>query len=240
MQFIEDAKKIQFDEAKHIYTYEGKELISVTSLIDLYKAPFDPTGEILISCAKKAGIPKSELKKQWEEKGDKAGKIGSLIHENVEHYIKTGKIKKNKYTKIIEQFAALKFRGKLYPESIIFDSDIGVAGTSDIIQIIDNKILQIHDIKTNEKKPTDYSFGKYMKPPLDHLPSGKLILYELQISLYLYLLSSKYGFQIGENHFIFWINRNKEEIVKIPIRLRIQEVIDLIADYVYTKNLNVK
>lgn len=236
-QFLEDQKKITFLEKEHKYILDGKEFISATQFIDFFKPGFDETGEILTRCAIKEGVSEKVLKKRWKDKGVKAGKIGSDIHANIEHYLNTGKIKKNQYSLLVNEFSKFKFKGRLFSEVRIFDEDLLISGTSDIVQLVDDNTLQIHDIKTNEKVPTDYSFGKYMNPPISHLPAGKLILYELQISLYLYLLSSKYGYNIGPNNFIFWTDRKNNKIKQIPIVLRINEIIDLIAHYTYQKSL---
>lgn len=236
-KFIEDSLLIQFDEPTHKYTLNGQECISVTTFIDKFKIPFDESGALLTKCALKEGVSESVLKKRWNDKGTKAGIIGNKIHESIEYYINTGKIRKNKYSLLVEEFSKLKFKGKLFSEVILFDESLLISGTSDLVQIIDNKIVQVHDIKSNEKCPTDYSYGQYMKYPISHLPAGKLILYELQISLYLYLLSSKYGYEIGPNNFIFWTNRKKNIIKQIPVTLRINEITDMIAYYTYMKSL---
>lgn len=236
-QFIEDSKLVQFDAPTHKYTINGKELISTTTFIDLFKEKFDESGALLKKCALKEGVSERVLKKRWNDKGDKARKIGHKIHECIENYLKTGKIKKNKYTPLVNEFSKLKFKGKLFSEVRLFDESLLISGTSDLVQIIDDKMVQVHDLKSNEKCPTDYSFGKMMKYPIQHLPAGKIILYELQISLYLYLLSSKYGYQIGPNNFIFWTDRKKNEIKQIPVTLRIEEITDMIAYYSYQKSL---
>jgi hypothetical protein len=138
---------------------------------------------------------------------------------------------------ISKEFARFNFKGQLFSEVILFDDSLYISGTSDFVQIIDNKIIQVHDLKTNEKQPTDYSFGRKMKYPIEHLNDSKLMHYFLQISLYLYILSSKYNYEIGDNNFIFWANRKKNAITKIPVELKIQEIMDMIAHYTYQKSL---
>lgn len=237
MKFLEDAKLIQFDEPTHKYTFNGVELISATTFIDTFATKFDESGEILKRCALKEGVSEKELKKRWNDKGVKAASIGSKIHAGIEHYFNTGKIRKNKYTEIFKQFAQYKYKGKLFSEIRIWDADIGICGTADLLEVLDNKIV-IRDFKTNEKKPTDYSFGKNMKYPISHLPDSKLTKYELQISLYLYILASKYNYEIGEGNCIYWINRKKNIIEEMPVTLRMDEITAMIAHYLYLKSLS--
>ena len=238
MNFIEDAKNVVFDEAAHTYKIGDKELISVTKFISLFSNKFDPDGAILSKKALEKGVSEKQLKKEWEAKGEKSRNFGTEFHENLEHYFRTGKIKKNKHTEAIKNFSeSFKFRGQIFPETRIHDELIGICGTADIVQIIDDKMVQIHDAKTNLKEPSHFAFGKRMKEPISHVADSKLNSYFLQISLYLYLLSSKYGYEIGENNFIFWLNRKKNQLEKIPVELKINEVISMISHYTFNKNI---
>lgn len=237
MKFIEDAKKVRFDEENHIYTLNGKELLSITKFIDCYSWPFDPDGSVLKRCALKEGISEEILAARWKNKGTTAAQSGTFWHSSVEHYIKTKEILNNEYTDLLEKFAKYKFQGQIFSECRVFSPDLGLCGTADFVQIINNKTLIIRDFKTNEKRPTDYSFGKKMKPPLEHLNDSKLQKYELQISIYLFLLSSEYNLHVGEGHCLYWIDRKKRNIEEIPITYRPKEVIEMIADWTYNKSL---
>lgn len=237
MKFIEDAKEIHFDEDKHVYTYQNQELISVTTFISRFANKFDEDGSMLANKAQKLGISKSQLQKQWDAKRDRAAKDGTFWHETIEHYLNTGKVRKNKFSHLVEEFKNFTFRGKVFSEVLLSLPDIGLAGTSDIVQIIDDKIVQVHDFKVTEKRPSDFSYGKYMKEPISHLPDSKITKFSLQISLYMYILSVRYGYEIGDNNSIFWINRKKSAIERIPIELKLNEVIDMIAYYSYEKML---
>lgn len=238
MQFLEDRKKIRFDEEAHQYWLNDKLCISVTQFINKFHNEFDADGSILARKAKEAGISEDKLQKQWKDKAAKAGVFGTNLHKSMEYFINTGKVRKNKYTNTIKHFSEnFRFQGKLFPEVMLFDEDLLISGTCDVVQIIDNKIVQCHDFKSNEKPLSDFSFGRKMLPPVQYLNDSKLNLYFLQISLYLYLLSSKYGYEIGPNNFIFWLNRKKERFEPIPVQLKINEIINMIAHYSYEKSL---
>lgn len=238
-KFIEDQKLIKFEETSHLYkTLDDKELVSVTTFIQKFSEDFDSDGSILARCALKEGISEKELKKIWLKKGKDAADFGTKFHADIEFFIKNNKIKKNKNAPIIQNFKEnYKPSGEVFSESIIFDEDIGIAGCVDIIELHNNQIV-VKDFKSNAKKPTDYSFGKNMKYPISHLPDSKLTKYELQISLYLYLLSSKYNYEIGEGNCIYWINRKKNIIEEMPVTLRMDEITAMIAHYLYLKSLS--
>ncbi len=240
-QFVENSKLINFDPVLHKYTLNGKELISVTTLISEFSEGFDKTGAILTKCAAKEGVSEKVLQKRWRKKGELAATRGKLWHATAEEYIKTGKIRKNKFTPILNQFISdFKLRGELFPECVLFDSDMMIGGMSDLVQIIDGKICQVQDYKCLEKRPTDFGFGKYMLDPISHLSDSKMTKFSLQISFYLYILHSVYGYEIGDNNNIFWVNWKKDKIEKIPIQLRMREITEILAYWSYKKSLEVK
>ena len=53
------------------YTLNGKNLTSITTILSIYKPPFDPTGVIAGCCAKRDGITKLEVQQKWEDKKNK-------------------------------------------------------------------------------------------------------------------------------------------------------------------------
>lgn len=237
MDLLQNKSEVSFDPEKHRYiTDDGKELLPVTRFLSFFTNDFDPDNSILNRCSAREGIPPEVLKKRWEEKGRKSREIGHKFHENIEHYINTGKIRKNKFTNLVREFSKIKFQGKLYSELIVHDSNIGLSGTIDIAELIDDKILQIKDFKVVEKPITDYSFGQKMKPPLEYLWDSKLSRYSLQISIYLYLLSEKFNLQIGPDNCLFWVNLKKQNITKIPVKYMKEEVINMISYYMASKS----
>ena len=234
MQFLKDAKTINFNEKEHIYTLESQKFISVTSFIDTFANKFDPDGSILKRKAESLQITPDELQKQWDANRDEASEFGSKVHASIEYYLNTGKIRRNECKDIITNFKdSYRFDGEIFAETGLLDRELGICGTADLIQVLDNNVIQVHDFKTNKKPLTDFSYGKKMLHPIEHLNDSKLNKYFLQISLYLYLLSSKYGYEIGKENYIFWLNRKKEQFERIPVELKMNEVFDMIALWMY-------
>ena len=230
MNFLDDQKLITFDEKLHkYYTKDGKELMSVTRFIELFTNPFDPDGSILKNKAQKLNLEPSALKNQWDRKRDDAASRGTIFHYDFNQYLRKKIIPKGKNGEIIKKLTEEHpFKGKVYSEVVLFNDFI--CGTADIIEVIKDGTINIKDFKSNEKLST-YSFGKYMFPPLNHIPDGKVQRYELQINIYLYLLCSKYDFWPGIDNCIFWVKIDKGKVEKIPVPLRVKEVEDMIEFY---------
>jgi len=238
-KFIEDQKLIKFSEKDHKYLLNGRECISVTTFIKEYFAQrFDESGAILSKCAIKEGVSEKQLKKRWENKRDRAGLFGKNLHSNLEYFIKTGKIKQNKFAAAIKYFKDnYKFDGDLYAEALLFNESLLISGTCDLISIKDN-IATVSDFKSNAKGISTYSFGKYMKYPLSTIPDAPFYHYQLQISIYLYLLCSKYGYIPSNDNCIFWLDRKKNEFKRIPVEYRQEDVINCFSHYTYIKSLS--
>ncbi|MEK6878587.1 MAG: hypothetical protein AABY22_03215 [Nanoarchaeota archaeon] len=142
-------------------------------------------------------------------------------------------LKNRRFENFVKEF---KFQGDIYIEKKVFSDEIGLCGTVDFTEIIDNKIVNIKDFKTNEKMPNDYSFGRRMNYPLENLWDSNLTKYSLQISIYLYLLSEKFNLKIGDDNCLFWINYKKQEVKKIPVQYMKTEVINMISHYISEKS----
>lgn len=224
--------KISFDPNGHKYYSEnGIELISVTTLLNLYKKPFDQNGNILKKCAIKRGISEIELKKEWEEIGNNARTNGTSIHNSIEYYIKTKKIKNDKNKDIVKNFKKIKFNGFLHSEILIGNERLGIAGTSDILEEYKQGSLNLYDLKTNKKGISTYNcFGDKLLFPLDHLYQTDENIYSLQLSLYSYLLEEVFGFWIN-NLIILWINSKNQQIKQIPMQNRRGDVIRMLEHY---------
>lgn len=221
---------ITFKESDHSYTDKnGEKYISVSQLLSKYSEKFDPTGVILAACAKRDGISKEELKAKWDKKRDDSCEYGTSVHAELEYFLINKDVRESPHQDIIKQFEKIKFNGTPFSEVLVFSEQYKIAGQSDII-IYNKKENSIgtHDLKTNEKM-----VGKVYKNllyPLNHLPDSKLQKYELQISLYSYLLEQK-GFEVRRDDLcLYWVNpARKVEI--FPLNYKKQDIENLIEHY---------
>jgi hypothetical protein len=228
---------IRFEEKEHRYfDKNGKELLSVSKLISNYKEKFDESGEILARCAARDGIEPIELRKQWDKTRDDAALRGTHFHNQVEYFIKTGKILDESDKDIIEKFAKLEFSGELYSEVILGSSELGICGTADLIVLKDKNTFTLHDFKTNKKLDKHGFYDrnkrqyKMMLPPISHIRDGNYFAYSIQLSIYQFLMEEN-GYWADEVPEILYINPKSREIERHPILNLRKEAIDIIEHY---------
>lgn len=118
---------IRFDEASHRYFDGDRELISVSALMRKHGLAPDYSG-----------IDKNVLQAKAER--------GSLIHKEIETYIKTGEIGFTKECAAFWQYVQKNGLTELASEKIVYNDMC--AGTVDLILKNDNGDLIIADIKT--------------------------------------------------------------------------------------------
>ena len=157
--------EIKFDENLHKYTVDGKEVISVTQLLQKHKITpsYDAVDKELLRVASERG---------------------TLIHEEVEKWIKEGD---NGFTEESEKICDYLFeradeKSKIISEQMVAN-DI-VAGRFDVLYTHAKKLV-LTDIKTGNTK---HLFG-----------------WSWQLSLYKYLYEKMYGKEINSLE-ILWAN----------------------------------
>lgn len=230
MIFLQNQHKLYFDEPSHTYTFEGQNLVSISSLLKNYGQPFDSDGIIVARKAAENGITVKEQKEIWEKIGKDSRDKGTAFHADAEYYIKTKKIPNTINKTLIKQFSKIKFKGVLFSEIRLFCLEYGIAGTTDIIEVLRDGSLGIWDFKTNAaKKMTRFSFGKKMKYPLNHIWDSVIDKYELQISAYAFMLECA-GWWINDLTLLH-IDTDKQQIKKIPMKNRRNDVINMLEHY---------
>lgn len=230
MEFIPGQKKLEFSAIDHIYTYHGKILDNVSSIIKKYSVPFDQDGSITARKAAENGITVEEQRKEWDEIGRLSREKGTAFHHDIEQYIKTKKIPQTDNKDLIKQFAALKLKGALYSEIRLHSIKYGIAGTADLLQVFPNGIINVWDAKTTQaKKMSRYSWGRRMLYPLDHLYDSELDKFELQLSTYSFMLENA-GWWI-KDLIVLHIDYDKRKIKEFPLQYRRNDVILMLDHY---------
>ena len=171
---------INFDEKNHKYTDNlGREYISVTQLIHENKPEFkaDVMAERVSRSegSKYYQMPVRDILNKWEN----SAPIGIALHHEIERYINEKVITEDKIFKpCVEQFAKLKFNGKLISEKLVFDEDLLIAGTVDILE--DTDPLYLYDIKTSTSDRQN------------EMSPFKIKDYTLQLNLYKMLVEKRF------------------------------------------------
>jgi ATP-dependent exoDNAse (exonuclease V) beta subunit len=230
---LEDSfSDIRFLAKNHSYKI-GNETAkySVTKLLKKYEKPFE-SDKIAERVARKRGILKEAVLKEWDFKRDYSTHKGSEFHLFAENYLQRRQIQ-------IDQEAIRKFlkeRGEdifvedyyneiallvknflqfydwwkkdyilLKTEFVIGDKDASVCGTIDNLSYNrKTKKLAIFDYKTNKKIGTSSDYNNKLLSPFEHLDECELVKYSLQLWLYKHMIEKNTGFEVEPPH-IVWV-----------------------------------
>lgn len=214
---------IVFSEKEHRYTINGKDAISVTTLLNNYKEKFD-SDLIAGKYAKKHGLKKEDVLSLWSKENKKSTDKGSYLHKFAEN------IWNKKITDLgttawfddgtndievcknhIESFYndAKKNLALVSAELVVGDENVGVCGMIDkLFYNIKTGNYQIWDYKTNKDIHSD-KYAKKLKYPLDSIYDSKINLYSLQLSMYKWIIQRNTNIFIGDCYLV-WINENND------------------------------
>lgn len=201
---------IQFTATNHKYQSldqdEKIEWTSVTSVISLFKEPFDKEGQALKSSKNKRskwyGMSVQEILEVWDNSNAVALDLGTWYHNQREQdLISCDTIGRSGLNipvfKPIEQ-DGIKIAPDqnlvegIYPEHMVYLKSAGICGQADRVEVIGDT-LNIYDYKTNKEiKQESYrnweGVSKKMSYPIDHLDDCNYMHYALQLSIYMYII----------------------------------------------------
>lgn len=199
---------LQFDEASHIYTYNGIRYLSATQVIELCKPEFDAETEAQ-KYANKHGKTKEYWLSYWKQLNEDSLERGDGIHSLREEIVNNRSIdvingkplRVQNADMFPEDLPLYNYPDGIYTELPICHHGYRIAGKPDkfAFETIGNiRYVDIDDYKTNKKLRT-HSFrnadGTYqmMKRPLQHLMDCEMVHYTLQLSIYA-LMFKYHGF----------------------------------------------
>jgi ATP-dependent exoDNAse (exonuclease V) beta subunit len=182
---------IKFDEAAHTYTNTETEekYISVTTLLGLYKTPFDKDKHSK-RVAEREGVSQEMVLEMWDKENKKATTRGTKIHKLMEDYVCFGEKAKDydwvykSYDSVVER--SIDKHKKVYSENLLHDHTYKVAGTADLIYD-HGDYFTIADFKTNKRFNFSSDFNEWFKDPITHLQYCEFNNYALQMSMYAYM-----------------------------------------------------
>lgn len=192
-----------FYESTHKYIEDGQEFTPVTYFIKSFQEWVDWDKEAEKK-AKKLGIPKEELLKQWETNRNNASEKGTRFHKKMEdkYLISTEGIQVNdtilpvSYVNTIDgvkEDKSIKLEDNtVYTEKMIWSNKYKICGTADLVEVVDGKI-NIKDYKTNAKLEFEawkhpLKGSKKLKYPVNSLDDCNGSIYQLQLNVYMYML----------------------------------------------------
>jgi hypothetical protein len=223
-------KQVVFKENTHQYFLNEKELTSVSRLIDCYKSKFDPSGHILRAIAKRDNLTKSQVEEKWLQAKMDGLKRGKSFHRQIEHFIKTGEILDDDYKDVVERYRLIKpTNGNLFCEIPLHNEEYSIAGTADLILLLNDKECELFDWKTNKKIDFKSKYGNKLLYPLNNLDDCEINSYGIQLNLYKFMLE-QFGFKVKKIT-LFHINPETKEIDSYKISNMQNEVKKLLKHY---------
>lgn len=202
---------IVFESSTHSYVsidpQDATKWVSVTTLLSALKQPFDAvTIAEKSSKSKKSkwyGMTPEAIQKAWKAESERACNLGNWYHDQREQdLINCETIVRHDSTLPVikplidgqgKKLAPLqKLINGIYPEHMVYLKSAGICGQSDLVEVADDTVY-ITDYKTN-KKIDKTSFvnwegvSKKMLGPLAHLDDCNLNHYNLQLSIYMYII----------------------------------------------------
>ena len=187
----------------------GKDIkwTSVTSLISKYKPPFDSKKQSKKSSknenSKWFGMEPSLIEEIWEKERNRSTTLGTWYHNKRENELYEAEslvrggltlpVMKTISQGDLKMDPPQKLVPGIYPEHLVYLASAGICGQVDYTDVM-NGVLNIADYKTNKEIKTSGYMNpftgetKKMLGVLSHLDDCNLVHYQLQMSLYLYMM----------------------------------------------------
>ena len=219
---------VTFYDEPHKYYLDGKELISVTTLIGRYKEEFDEKFWSEFKGTQHTISP-VEIVRAWKFINKKGTIRGSAIHDYTENLFQNKKYEypeqlilkefgfdpvKHTYDickKHVDKFYN-KVQGRLIPirtEMIVCDKELLIGGMLDILfWNVKAQEFQIWDWKTN-KEFTRREPKRHLLDELCMLEETDLELYSLQLEMYKQIIERNVPIKLGKSYLV-WFSHNNE------------------------------
>jgi ATP-dependent exoDNAse (exonuclease V) beta subunit len=205
---------IIFKEQDHIYESIDENLekdnitwTSVTSFIGKFKPKFDAKKQAKKSCKNKRskwyGMTPKEILAAWDGETQRAIKLGNWYHNQREDGLLEFSTIEREGVEVpiikpiidgagIKIAPEQKLQDGVYPEHLAYLKSAAICGQADLVTVVNGKVT-ITDYKTNkeikEKGFTNWEgVTSKMYKPLSHLDDCNLNHYNIQLSLYMYII----------------------------------------------------
>lgn len=187
---------MKFVETTHKYTDGEIDFTPVTTFLKSFQEKID-WDAIAEKKAKKDGVTKEELLKQWEAKRNKAADKGTAYHKMMEELVQ-GSGNKVLWTDTVDgvkEDSTLHLEDNtIYTEKMIWNNTYKICGTADLI-IVKDGLIHVKDYKTNEKldkeayrHPNPKIGKRKLLYPVESLDDCNFNIYQLQLNMYMYML----------------------------------------------------
>ena len=230
---------IDFLPEGHVYLYrEERRLLPVSNLIAHFFEPFDAQRAAEQQQAR-YGIPVAESLAKWKRIGAMASEVGTFVHEQTENWFQQGKFEtvcpfcydgkvesvsvareREHFLHFVHDYAIRPYR----QEWPVFDVDLNIAGTIDLICREDDGQFVIYDWTRSRKvvdasgNPITQAFGGRTSINGINVPDTSFYHYCIQQNLYRYMLQQHYGIQVkAMNLVVLCPDYDDYRLVSVPI-----------------------
>ena len=200
------------------------------------------------------GMTAEQIKESWKSNGEAVSGAGTDLHERIECFMNDNRFNfqytqkelyeiyrselKDKTNEQIEWEYFIQFvkdHPDLKPyrtEWMIYDEDLKLAGSIDMVYENSDGTLSIYDWKRSKEITKSNSWNKFaINPLIDHLPDTNFWHYSLQLNTYKAILERKYEKEVTEL-FLVRLHPNAEcqsyELLEVPILTK--EICDLFEE----------
>lgn len=225
-------QELKFDSVKHTYKIGRQKLLSVTVWVKSFFNKFDSKAVAKkVQFFKKQKGEKVTIKQilaGWKKSADE----GTLVHKELEDFIAydelyPASLKGIKGAEWLTRFIKTidcKKGLSLMSEVQIFDKELGLAGTCDLVIQKDDKEIIIVDWKTNSKISMENKYQKSKHPLFKNIDDCNYVHYTLQLSAYAYILERQ-GYKIDK---LYLVHLRDDEAVTYEVtylRDKIEEMV---------------
>ena len=247
-KFFTTFNDITYHDEPHKYYLDGKELISVTTIIHRYQEEFAEDYWSNYK-AEEYALTQKEVLRGWEFINKKGTMKGSAIHDYAEclfqnkvfPYPEQLMLDEFGFDPVWEEYKITKkhvdkfyadVQGKLIPirtEMVVYDRESLIGGMVDMLFYNKKaKCFQIWDWKTNKKFDKEMK-SRHLKDKLYMLEESDLELYSLQLAMYKHIIEKNTGLKLGQSY-VVWFSHNNDSYEVIKCKDREYYVKEIIND----------
>lgn len=210
-----DDGALYLDQATHIYEdEEGNVFNTGSTWAGQFEKPFDPQ-LIAPKVAEKKLTTADKVIEGWNLKSEVSLSYGTTVHKALECGIKYNELPNNPHlATLVQDYLDMTHEEDQASEVFVVDMANKMCGTIDVLVNKGNKKVIIRDFKTGDiyKKASLTDRAKELWPGLE---SKIISIYQLQLSFYAHILTSK-GYKV-EGLEIYAESAEAWQVVKLPV-----------------------
>ena len=178
------------------------------------------------------GKSRQTIKDQWRLTGRQAARAGTAMHNTIEQFYNNREIEIDSLE--LEYFMDFDktIGSRLTPyrtEWKVWDSDLHIAGTADMLFENSDNTLSLYDWKRCKYIKKDNPWETASVPCIAHLPNSNYWHYALQLNMYKFILEKNYQKKIKEMFLVGLHPDNaNQSFMRFEVPILEQEMKDLI------------